>query len=876
MTRTATFYAFSKLSRTAFPISRVAGSIKKTLLVFFSTALWSAISATSLAAVPPIRITEYMYNGLEFIEFTNIGTVPVDMTGWSFDDDNPVPGTVSLSAFGIVQPGESVILSESPAATFREQWNLCAQVKIIGDNSANLGRNDEINLYDAENNLVDRLIYGDQNFPGTVRTHEHSAWVRADGLGMNDISKWTLSSSGDAEGSFASTGGQYGSPGKSTRATVTFDPCAVTEAAPVIVIDVTGTSNFLDGGASVSPASPYSISGVINDETDPARYEGIHFTISDNDTPVENLTIAVATSNAAVVPQSGLNLTGSGASRHLTITPALLAGYSNITVSASDGTHTTLYVLSYAASYAAPGAATRWHTGASDASTAIALDNDYMIVSDNQVNFLYVYDRHQSGLPVAAYDFNQGNILDLTDPVSAPFAETDIETGVKSAAQPGRIYFFGSMSNSASANTKPNRDRVFAVTVTGTGAGTAFSNAGYARLRSHLTSWGDSHGYDLSASAADGKDPRAIDGFNVEGAVFAPDNTTLYIGFRAPLVPTGARTKALLAPVLNFESWFNDGAPAGSPVIGAPIELDLGLRGIREIVRLSNGKYIILAGNYGGSGPGGAVYGWSGNAGEPAVLIPSFDISQLNAEGVMEVAATENTSDQRNMRTADFATDKLQVISDNGSSVYYNDGIDAQDLSQKNFRKFASDIITGVDDALPVTLVSFGAARNEHAVDISWQTADYEDGTVFEILRSFNGHHFEAIHRIPAVSGQYRFSFRDEDPATFRQKTYYRLGISAADGKTEFSIIRSVEAVRSGEVISLYPNPSLRGALNIKTIGKGMVSLKVYNNLGIRHHSVEFKESTSLDTANWPSGTYLLHFTTLDGQQFRKTLIVIN
>jgi len=32
------------------------------------------------------------------------------------------------------------------------------------------------------------------------------------------------------------------------------------------------------------------------------------------------------------------------------------------------------------------------------------------------------------------------------------------------------------------------------------------------------------------------------------------------------------------------------GAPAGNPVIGAPIELDLGGRGIRDIIRLSSGN----------------------------------------------------------------------------------------------------------------------------------------------------------------------------------------------------------------------------------------------------------------------------------------------
>ena len=83
------------------------------------------------------------------------------------------------------------------------------------------------------------------------------------------------------------------------------------------------------------------------------------------------------------------------------------------------------------------------------------------------------------------------------------------------------------------------------------------------------------------------KTPKAINGYNIEGSVFAPDNTTLYIGFRAPLVPTANRTMAVIAPVLHFESWFNGGAPADTATLGTPIELvNLGGRGIRDMIPL--------------------------------------------------------------------------------------------------------------------------------------------------------------------------------------------------------------------------------------------------------------------------------------------------
>jgi predicted extracellular nuclease len=162
-------------------------------------------------------ITEWMYDGnaaaQEFIEFTNVGAAPVDMTGWSFDDDSRVPFTVDLSAFGVVQPGQSVVLTESEAATFATEWNLSG-VSIIGGNTTNLGRNDEINLFDANGTLADRLTFGDQNFPGSIRTKGISGDPASGAaLGANDVYQWVLSSDGDAFGSYVSLSGNIGNPG---------------------------------------------------------------------------------------------------------------------------------------------------------------------------------------------------------------------------------------------------------------------------------------------------------------------------------------------------------------------------------------------------------------------------------------------------------------------------------------------------------------------------------------------------------------------------------------------------------------------------------------------------------------------------------------
>jgi len=175
-----------------------------------------AIAVNAMGA--DIQITEWMYSGAngEFVEFTNLGSTAIDMTGWSYSDSSRVAGHVSLSAFGTVAIGESVILTETATETFRTAWNLGSSVKIIGGNlTDNLGRSDEINIYDASNALIDRLTYNDQASPKQgPRTQNISCSIPASDYGLTTASStWVLSSVGDKYGAWTSTGGDIASPG---------------------------------------------------------------------------------------------------------------------------------------------------------------------------------------------------------------------------------------------------------------------------------------------------------------------------------------------------------------------------------------------------------------------------------------------------------------------------------------------------------------------------------------------------------------------------------------------------------------------------------------------------------------------------------------
>ncbi|NJN88777.1 MAG: DUF3616 domain-containing protein, partial [Leptolyngbyaceae cyanobacterium SL_7_1] len=767
-----------------------------------------------------MQITEYMYSGApgEFVEFTNVGTDPIDMTGWSFDDSSRTPGSFSVSAFGIVQPGESVILTEANADVFRAAWSLPASVKVIGGLSQNLGRADEINLYDAAGNLVDRLTYNDQTIPGTIRTENASGWAPVDQLADETIdADWRLSTVNDAQNSRTSTAGTIGSPGNyntgapgylvvqsggSTDVTedgttdtytivlrsqptgqvtlftssnqvtpspnvIIFSPTSwnIPETVTVTAIDDaapegthTGVINYQGGGnystnlpvitvnvidnditaapPTIAEATPTplvdlattgsgAVSGVINDPTDPARTLGIDFAIADSDTAVGDLTVTVSSSNQAVVADANLDLTGTGSNRNLKITPSGV-GFADITVTVNDGTQSDSYVINYAASVGSvTPATTRFHTGTSDASTAIAIDADYMLVADDEDQTIRLYDRNDSGLPLNSFDFT--SFLGLSGS-----SEVDIEGSTRIG---NTIYWTGSHSNNSSSNDRPNRERIFATELSGSGANTTLTFTGYYRfLEDDLIAWDNANGapLGLAASAAQGVSPEVPSGFNIEGLTIAPDGVTGYIAFRAPNLPTSDRTQALIIPVTNFTSLLSPtGGTAGSASFGAAIQLDLDGRGIRSIERNANNEYVIVAGPAGaatGTAPADfRLYTWTGNASDAPVL-RTADLTALNADGSFEsiVALPSSLS----------ASSQIQLLVDNGDSVWYNNGTISKDLEQDNFQKYRSEVVTlggfeqtppvagddGFDAVLQTPLTLTTAALTANDTDINGDT----------------------------------------------------------------------------------------------------------------------------------------------------------
>jgi hypothetical protein len=484
--------------------------------------------------------------------------------------------------------------------------------------------------------------------------------------------------------------------------TLIYDSATVSSNFPFGAVLTPGSTN--NTAISITPLAP--LSGVIGDPTNP----GLTFTVSDPSTSPDALVVTASSSNPSVVPDSNLVVSPlSGGLRMLTINPVGV-GYATIIITVSNGRSIGQITLAYAASdMGRPGG--RFHTGASDGSTAIAIDSNLMFVGDDENQTIRLYQRDYSGLPVSEFPFAPD--LGLT---AQEAGEVDLEASTRVG---NRLYWLGSQSNNNAAQARTNRSRVFATDLSGTGAGSTLTFVGrYDHLREDLVNWDVSnlHGkgsnyYGFAASSADGVNPKAPYGFNIEGLSMAPGSSQVaWLGFRAPLVPPSQRAAALIVTITNFDTLVISGGAPGTARFGPPIELNLRCRGIRSMEAITNGV-LISAGSPGGdtgiSPNNFRLFTWTGNPADTPQE-RAADLTGMNPEGIVEVPAQPWTSNTL-----------VQLVSDNGASIPYNDGIEAKHLPIANFKKCRSDWV-----ALGDVVVSQPSCQNLTATNgiatLSW------------------------------------------------------------------------------------------------------------------------------------------------------------
>ncbi len=281
------------------------------------------------------------------------------------------------------------------------------------------------------------------------------------------------------------------------------------------------------------------------------------------------------------------------------------------------------------------------HRGMCDASAAVALADGRFIVADDESYVLHVYGPGDE-LPVER---------DL-----APYLRVagDKEADLEGAAIVGeRIWWIGSHGADKHGRPSPARRQLFATNLEGRPA----DAPPYRHLLEDLITHPPLLPYRLAEAAL--RPPKAEGGLCIEGLTAMPAGDLL-IGLRNP-VPNGW---ALLIPLHDPEVLLR----GGRAQLGAPIRLDLGGNGIREIAHLDD-AYYIAAGPAGEEGSS-ALYRWSGLATQAPRLLDVPALADFNPEALFFDAGR-----------------RLHVLSDDGAREFGNVKCKKLPREQQSFRR---------------------------------------------------------------------------------------------------------------------------------------------------------------------------------------------
>jgi hypothetical protein len=126
------------------------------------------------------------------------------------------------------------------------------------------------------------------------------------------------------------------------------------------------------------------------------------------------------------------------------------------------------------------------------------------------------------------------------------------------------------------------------------------------------------------------------------------------------------------------------------------------------------------------------------------------------------------------------------------------------------------DIAANFYSTLPVKLISFTAAKIKSDVQLNWIGASTDEHEYFVLEKSFDGRYFSEVANVQAKGiGEFTYNYNDKAGA---EKTFYRLKLVDANGRSNYSQMVFVQNVTKFELIqSIYPNPA-KNSLNTQLL----------------------------------------------------------
>lgn len=177
--------------------------------------------------------------------------------------------------------------------------------------------------------------------------------------------------------------------------------------------------------------------------------------------------------------------------------------------------------------------------------------------------------------------------------------------------------------------------------------------------------------------------------------------------------------------------------------------------------------------------------------------------------------------------------------------------------------------VTG-DRPLPVSLLSFEAAKQNNEVLLEWVTENEVNTASYTVERSTDGLHYIAIGSVAAANSN-RYNFTDIHPYT--GINYYRLKSIDRNGVFKYSAVRKVNFTSAGNDIIIYPNPVSTGIVTV-TASVNCQSAQLFDAAGKRIRAYQLKGKTNaLSLTGLAKGVYQLQIVTEKSTQTEKIIV---
>jgi len=127
----------------------------------------------------------------------------------------------------------------------------------------------------------------------------------------------------------------------------------------------------------------------------------------------------------------------------------------------------------------------------------------------------------------------------------------------------------------------------------------------------------------------------------------------------------------------------------------------------------------------------------------------------------------------------------------------------------------------------------FFVTLSENIPALTW-SAEYEQGTVFEIQRSYDGINFYNIKNVNADNSKSAYGYNDNQVNAKVSIVYYRINATTSKGSQKYSETRTAKfSNKSGITIQTAPNPFTSNfTINYQTTEQGIITVRVFNMSG--------------------------------------------